>query len=123
IKCNVNGRTGGTKPQKDLEPPTQGREHWANKMEFLLAVAGQIIGLGNVWRFPYLCYKNGGGAFFIPYVVFLFTCGIPLFLLEIALGQYTSQGGITCWRKICPLFQGNLQGQRDFTPRLQSITA
>ncbi|KPP56684.1 hypothetical protein Z043_125673, partial [Scleropages formosus] len=45
-------------------------------------------------------------AFFIPYVVFLFTCGIPLFLLEIALGQYTSQGGITCWRKICPLFQG-----------------
>lgn len=46
------------------------------------------------------------GVFFIPYVVFLFACGIPLFLMEIALGQYTSQGSITCWRKICPLFEG-----------------
>ncbi|CAI5687372.1 solute carrier family 6 member 22, tandem duplicate 2 isoform X2 [Oreochromis niloticus] len=82
------------------------REQWANKLEFILAVAGHIIGLGNVWRFPYLCYKNGGGVFFIPYVLFLFTCGIPLFFLETSLGQYTSQGGITCWRKICPLFEG-----------------
>lgn len=39
------------------------RGQWSNKMEFLLAVAGQIIGLGNVWRFPYLCYKNGGGEY------------------------------------------------------------
>ncbi|XP_062853957.1 sodium- and chloride-dependent GABA transporter 2-like [Trichomycterus rosablanca] len=89
------------------KPSTQKeRGQWSSKIEFLLAVAGQIIGLGNVWRFPYLCYKNGGGVFFIPYLVFLFACGIPLFLLEISLGQYTSQGSITCWRRICPLFQG-----------------
>uniref|UniRef100_A0A7N6A2Q9 Transporter n=1 Tax=Anabas testudineus TaxID=64144 RepID=A0A7N6A2Q9_ANATE len=82
------------------------REQWSSRVEFILAVAGHIVGLGNVWRFPYLCYKNGGGAFFIPYVLFLFTCGIPLFFLETSLGQYTSQGGITCWKKICPLFEG-----------------
>ncbi|XP_039545247.1 solute carrier family 6 member 22, tandem duplicate 1 isoform X1 [Pimephales promelas] len=82
------------------------RGQWSSKVEFILAVAGQIIGLGNVWRFPYLCYKNGGGVFFIPYLVFLFACGIPLFLMETSLGQYTSQGSVTCWRKICPLFEG-----------------
>uniref|UniRef100_A0A667WV27 Transporter n=1 Tax=Myripristis murdjan TaxID=586833 RepID=A0A667WV27_9TELE len=87
-------------------PTTLSRGQWSTKVEFLLAVAGQIIGLGNVWRFPYLCYKNGGGVFFIPYVLFLFTCGIPLFLLETSLGQYTTQGSITCWKKICPLFEG-----------------
>uniref|UniRef100_W5NJN0 Transporter n=1 Tax=Lepisosteus oculatus TaxID=7918 RepID=W5NJN0_LEPOC len=82
------------------------RGKWANKMEFLLSMAGEIIGLGNVWRFPYLCYRNGGGVFLIPYLVFLFFCGIPVFFLETALGQYTSEGGVTAWRKICPLFEG-----------------
>nr|XP_043905845.1 sodium- and chloride-dependent GABA transporter 2-like isoform X1 [Solea senegalensis] len=82
------------------------RGQWASKAEFLLAVAGQIIGLGNVWRFPYLCYKNGGGVFFVPYLLFLVLCGIPLFLLETSLGQYLSLGGVSAWRTICPLFGG-----------------
>uniref|UniRef100_A0A8C4YMC2 Transporter n=1 Tax=Gopherus evgoodei TaxID=1825980 RepID=A0A8C4YMC2_9SAUR len=91
---------------KKEKPEMEPRGQWSNKMEFMLSMAGEIIGLGNVWRFPYLCYKNGGGAFFIPYLIFLFTCGIPVFFLETALGQYTSQGGVTAWRKICPLFEG-----------------
>ncbi|XP_071357654.1 sodium- and chloride-dependent GABA transporter 2-like [Trachinotus anak] len=94
-------------PQKGApDEGVQPREKWANKMEFLLSMAGEIIGLGNVWRFPYLCFKNGGGVFFIPYFIFLFFCGIPVFFLETALGQYTSEGGITAWRKICPMFEG-----------------
>lgn len=91
-------------PQKPRD--TEERGYWGTKAEFILTVMGAVIGPGNVWRFPYLCYRNGGGVFFIPYILFMFTCGIPLFFLETALGQYTNQGGITCWRKICPLFQG-----------------
>uniref|UniRef100_A0A3B3X6S5 Transporter n=1 Tax=Poecilia mexicana TaxID=48701 RepID=A0A3B3X6S5_9TELE len=86
--------------------PLLDRGQWASKLEFLLAVAGTLVGLGNLWRFPYLCYKNGGGAFLIPYILFLLACGIPMFLLETAMGQYTSQGCITCWRHFCPLFEG-----------------
>ncbi|XP_064841632.1 sodium- and chloride-dependent GABA transporter 2-like [Oncorhynchus masou masou] len=82
------------------------RGHWGSKTEFLLAVAGNVVGLGNVWRFPYLCYKNGGGAFLVPYLVFVITCGVPLFLLETAMGQYTQEGGITCWKRLCPLAEG-----------------
>ncbi|KAK9528929.1 hypothetical protein VZT92_013058 [Zoarces viviparus] len=93
VKLNV--MNCGSRPGHAQHKP-QEREQWGSKIEFILAVAGHIVGLGNVWRFPYLCYKNGGGVFFIPYVLFLFTCGIPLFFLETSLGQYTSQGGITC---------------------------
>ncbi|MBN3310376.1 S6A13 protein, partial [Amia calva] len=82
------------------------RGQWASKMEYLLAVAGNVVGLGNVWRFPYLCYRNGGGAFLVPYILFIVVCGVPLFLMESAIGQYTCQGGITCWKKMCPLFEG-----------------
>ncbi|KAJ8382765.1 hypothetical protein SKAU_G00035430 [Synaphobranchus kaupii] len=100
------------RPEWPLEVPPQvdekimDRGQWSNKLEFVLSVAGGIVGLGNVWRFPYLCYKNGGGAFLIPYFIFLFICGIPLFFLESALGQFTSEGAVTSWRKICPLFEG-----------------
>ncbi|KAK7896331.1 hypothetical protein WMY93_021656 [Mugilogobius chulae] len=93
--------------QPASEEKMEERGQWSNKIEFVLSVAGSIIGLGNMWRFPYLCYKNGGGAFLIPYLIFLFTCGVPVFFLEVALGQFTSEGGITCWRKISPLFEAN----------------
>ncbi|XP_063350214.2 sodium- and chloride-dependent GABA transporter 2-like [Pelmatolapia mariae] len=92
--------------RRDMQPEVEERGHWGNKVEFLLAVAGNVVGLGNVWRFPYLCYKNGGGAFLVPYLVFVVTCGVPLFLLETTIGQFTQEGGITCWRKLCPLAEG-----------------
>ncbi|KAM4728028.1 sodium- and chloride-dependent betaine transporter-like [Anableps anableps] len=78
------------------------RGQWANKREYVFAIIGEIIGLGNVWRFPYLCFKNGGGVFLVPYVLMILCCGVPIFFLEVSLGQ----GGIMCWRKLCPLFEG-----------------
>uniref|UniRef100_W5NK54 Transporter n=1 Tax=Lepisosteus oculatus TaxID=7918 RepID=W5NK54_LEPOC len=108
-RFRVDASNGHSRPLEIVaqkEEKIKDRGQWNNKVEFVLSVAGEIIGLGNVWRFPYLCYRNGGGAFFIPYLIFLFTCGIPVFFLETSLGQYTSEGGITCWRKISPLFEG-----------------
>lgn len=61
-------------------------------------------GGANFNLIPLLCTL--AGAFLIPYVVFFICCGIPVFFLETALGQFTSEGGITCWRKVCPLFEG-----------------
>ncbi|XP_046331791.2 sodium- and chloride-dependent GABA transporter 2-like [Haliotis rufescens] len=81
------------------------RETWTNKFDFLLACIGFSVGLGNVWRFPFLCYRNGGGAFLIPYFIAVVLGGIPVFFLEVTLGQFMSEGGIGPW-KICPLFQG-----------------
>jgi NSS family neurotransmitter:Na+ symporter len=63
------------------------RPLWKTHMGFLLAAIGSAVGLGNIWRFPYLCYKNGGGAFIISYFIALFIVGIPLMILEIGLGR------------------------------------
>ena len=82
------------------------RETWGNRASFLLACIGSAVGLGNIWRFPYLCYKSGGGAFLIPYIIMLILCGLPLLFMELTMGQYTRQGPIGALGKMCPLFQG-----------------
>ncbi|MCP4230764.1 MAG: sodium-dependent transporter, partial [bacterium] len=60
---------------------------WDNRTAFILASIGSAIGLGNIWRFPYIAYEFGGGAFIIPYLVALLTAGIPLLILEFAIGH------------------------------------
>ncbi|KAI5633104.1 sodium:neurotransmitter symporter family domain-containing protein [Phthorimaea operculella] len=82
------------------------RPFWANKIQFVLACVGYSVGLGNVWRFPYLCYKSGGGAFLIPYFIILLICGVPMLFMELAIGQYTAHGPIGALSQMCPLFKG-----------------
>lgn len=57
-------------------------------------------------RFPYLCYKNGGGAFMVPYIICVLTAGIPILILEAGIGQYWQTGGLTVWKNMCPLSVG-----------------
>nr|CAB3266310.1 sodium- and chloride-dependent GABA transporter 3-like [Phallusia mammillata] len=81
------------------------RETWGKQWEFIFAMVGYSVGLGNVWRFPYLCYRNGGGAFLLVYFLIMLVGGIPMFFLEVAIGQYTRLGAVEVW-KILPSMKG-----------------
>jgi len=74
------------------------RGHWGSKAEFLLSCIGYSVGIGNVWRFPYLAYQNGGGAFLVPYFILLLLVGKPMYYMETALGQYARLSPLQVWR-------------------------
>ncbi|KAK7098485.1 sodium- and chloride-dependent glycine transporter 1-like [Littorina saxatilis] len=99
------GQYGSDESQEQHANAGPERASWGGKFEFLLTCIGYAVGLGNVWRFPYLCYRNGGGAFLIPYVLMLVFVGLPLFFMELAFGQFASLGPITIWR-VNPLLKG-----------------
>ncbi len=76
------------------------RETWNSRTAFLLAAIGSAIGLGNIWRFPYVTYENGGGAFLVAYFICLFLAGIPLLMLEFSIGHKYNQAAPGAFKKI-----------------------
>ncbi|EDW77126.2 uncharacterized protein Dwil_GK22198, partial [Drosophila willistoni] len=93
----AGGGAGGVEPE---------RGNWTGRFDFLLSLLGYSVGLGNVWRFPYLCYNNGGGAFLIPFTIMLIIAGLPLMFMELSFGQYAALGPVAIYRRFCPLFRG-----------------
>ncbi|XP_052795159.1 sodium- and chloride-dependent glycine transporter 1-like isoform X2 [Mya arenaria] len=102
---SLSSQTSSSNSMASSEKKQTEREGWKGTLDFMLTCIGYAVGLGNIWRFPYLCYKSGGGAFFIPYILFLCICGIPLFFMETAYGQFSSLSPIAIWR-CSPLFKG-----------------
>ncbi|RXN05197.1 sodium- and chloride-dependent transporter XTRP3 [Labeo rohita] len=84
----------------------EARPSWDSPMQFVLACVSYAVGLGNVWRFPYLCQMHGGGGFLIPYLLMLVLEGIPLFCMELAIGQKMRLGSIGAWTAISPYLGG-----------------
>ncbi len=75
------------------------KEQWGTRVGFILAVVGSAVGLGNIWRFSYVAYDNGGGAFLIPYFIALFVIGLPLLILEFSFGQKMAGSAALSFRK------------------------
>ncbi|XP_064538050.1 sodium-dependent nutrient amino acid transporter 1 [Drosophila montana] len=86
------------------------RDTWGKGVEFLFSCIALSVGLGNVWRFPFIALENGGGAFLIPYLVVLLLVGRPIYYLEVIIGQFCSQGCIGAF-DMAPIFKGVAYGQ------------
>ncbi|MEA2077144.1 MAG: sodium-dependent transporter [Candidatus Marinimicrobia bacterium] len=76
------------------------REHWGNKLGFILAAAGSAVGLGNIWKFPYIAGENGGAAFIFIYLLCILLIGLPVLIAEIILGRNSQRGPISTFRHL-----------------------
>ena len=95
-------KTKGDNMAKHASHPAHQRAAWSSKLGFILAGAASAVGLGNLWRFPTLAAKYGGGTFIFTYFVLAFTFGISLLLLETALGRHTRQSVIGAYSSLRP---------------------
>ena len=85
----------------------QMREHWGSRIGFILATAGSAIGLGSLWRFPYVTGQNGGGLFVLLYLVFTFFIALPVFIGELVIGRSSQLSVVGAFSK---LSNGSLTG-------------
>ncbi|XP_064486338.1 sodium-dependent proline transporter-like [Ornithodoros turicata] len=98
-----NASSVDLKRVEDGSSPERGQ--WGSKTEFILSCIGLSVGIGNIWRFPYLAYQNGGGAFLLPYMILMILVGKPMYFMEVAVGQFTSLGPMSIWRCL-PIAKG-----------------
>ena len=76
------------------------RENWSNKFAFVMSTAGAAVGLGNIWRFPYICGENGGGAFIVVYMILIFAIGMPIMISELTIGRASKKGSGGAFTKL-----------------------
>ncbi|WP_374667852.1 sodium-dependent transporter [Acinetobacter sp.] len=76
------------------------RESWSARSGFIIAAVGSAVGLGNIWRFPYVAYENGGGAFLVPYLIAIFAAGLPLLYLDYAVGHKFRKAPPTAYKRL-----------------------
>ncbi len=79
---------------------TQIHEHWASRVGFIMATAGSAVGLGSLWRFPYMAGANGGGAFIMLYLIFTFFIGLPVFFAEIVIGRNSQKSAVLAYTEL-----------------------
>ncbi|MCB1108241.1 MAG: sodium-dependent transporter [Chlamydiia bacterium] len=79
---------------------TERREHWGSRLGFVLAAAGSAVGVGSLWRFPYIAGQNGGGAFIILYLIFTFMLGLPVFIAELIIGRRTQKSAVLAYTQL-----------------------
>lgn len=77
----------------------RGRVHWASRLGFILAAAGSAVGLGNIWKFPYMAGNNGGGLFVLVYIACILLVGIPVFIAELHIGRQAQANVVTAFEK------------------------
>lgn len=94
----------------ELEKDPQKRETWSRGVEFLFSCIAMSVGIGNLWRFPFVAWNNGGGAFLLPYLIVLFIIGKPGYFMEMTMGQFSSRGTIKVYDCV-PAMRGVGTGQ------------
>ncbi|MFQ6674200.1 MAG: sodium-dependent transporter, partial [Fidelibacterota bacterium] len=79
---------------------TEKREHWGSRVGFILAAAGSAVGLGNIWKFPYIAGENGGAAFVFVYLICIAVVGLPVLIAEILMGRTTQRNPVGAFIKL-----------------------
>ncbi|XP_058119007.1 sodium-dependent nutrient amino acid transporter 1-like isoform X2 [Anopheles ziemanni] len=110
----TGGKTVNVEPiipnRSAIPEPAADRDQWGKGVEFLMSCIAMSVGLGNVWRFPFVALENGGGAFVIPYIIVLLLVGKPVYYMEMIIGQFSSRGSVKVY-DMAPIMRGVGYGQ------------